>query len=186
MASINTENLPLALAKELVHLTEEAVQEAQERGSAPLNFSARATARPATQKYAEVQAKINTVALDLVRLISGPKVVYRHLFVSHYDLAAYQVALEFDFFNLVPLYGTIPVSALAEKAGLDTDRAERILRTLATQRVFEEVPVRGGTAFKHTAASALIVEEPLLKDVFLMQYVASSIFSVVVNGTQGR
>ena len=169
MAFIDAQNLPLALAKELVDLTAAAAQEVQQNGSAQFDFSVDATGRPTTERYADLTAKINTAALDLVRLISGPKVIYRHLFVSHYDLAAYQVALEFDFFNLVPLDGTLSVTALAEKAGMDSDRTERILRTLATQRVFKEVPVQGGTAFEHTAASALIVKEPLLKDVFLMQ-----------------
>ncbi|KAI1667080.1 O-methyltransferase family 2 [Pyrenophora tritici-repentis] len=182
MASIDAQNLPLTLAKDLFDLTAAAIQEAQQNGSSLFDFSVDATARATTDRYADLQAKINTAALDLVRLINGPKVMYRHLFVSHYDLAAYQVALEFDFFNLVPLDGTLSVSALAEKAGMDSDRAERILRTLATQRVFEEVPVQGGTAFKHTAASALIVKEPLLKDAFLMQ--ADEMFRAAAEASQ--
>lgn len=173
MNSTHAQNLPLALARELVSLTEAATNEAQRDGSTTFDFSIGATSRPTTGAYAELQAKVNTVALDLIRLISGPKVVYRHLFLGHYDFAAYQVALDFNFFNLVPLDGTISVSALAEKAGMDADRTQRIIRTLATQRVFEEVPVQGGTAFKHTAASALVAQEPLLKDALSMQYVVS-------------
>ena len=47
---------------------------------------------------------------------------------------------------------------IAEKAGMDEDRTARVLRLLATQRIFEEVDGETGR-FRHTANSALMARD---------------------------
>ena len=124
-----------------------------------------------TREYENLRIDLNTAALDLLRLVNGPRVDFRSFFTKHYEMAAWQVALEFDYFGLVPLEASISLQELAAKAGMDEDRTMHVMRFLATQRVFKE---RVGTSiddisFEHTAASAVIAREPLLKDTFLMQ-----------------
>lgn len=55
-----------------------------------------------------------------------------------YDLAAFQIALDFDFFALVPAEGEISLEELVNKAGLDRDRTSRVVRLLITHRFFQE------------------------------------------------
>lgn len=59
---------------------------------------------------------------DLQLLVSGPPTFYRHFLVTGYEVAAFQIALDFDFFVLVPADGSISLEELAKKAGLDMDR----------------------------------------------------------------
>jgi hypothetical protein len=122
-------------------------------------------------EYEKLRVGLNTVALDLLRLVNGPKVGLRDFFTHHYEMAAWQVALEFDYFNHVPLEGSVSLKELAAKAGMDEGRTLQVMRFLTTQRVFKELPedADGNYYFAQTAISATIAREPLLKDVFLMQ-----------------
>lgn len=52
--------------------------------------------------------------------------------------------------------GGASVKQIAEKAGMDEDRTARILRLLATHRIFQE---EESGIFKHTAASALLASD---------------------------
>jgi hypothetical protein len=83
----------------------------------------------------------------------GPKNTFRTLTFSHTDLAATQVALRRKFFHCVP-DNNIGLSApeIAKAASMDVDRATRVLKMLATHRIFEEVNGK----FRHTAASAFL------------------------------
>jgi hypothetical protein len=103
---------------------------------------------------------------DLQVLVDGPKATLRALYGTHYDLAAHQVALEFDFFSKVPLDGAISVDELAQQTTLDPDIVGRVLRLLATQRVFSE---SGKNEFSHTALSAIVAQDNDLKSSFHMQ-----------------
>ena len=139
------------------------------------NFSASASAVPETAEYEALRAPLNDAALDLLRLINGPKSSLRSLFFSHYDLAALQVALDRRFFDHVPLAapdidgeefangnGIVKAGAsikqIADKAGMDEDRTARILRMLATLDIFEQVEGES-ERFQHTAASALFARD---------------------------
>lgn len=139
------------------------------------NFSASSTTVLETAEYEALRAPLNDAALDLLRLINGPKSSLRSLFLSHYDLAALQVALDRGFFNYVPLSAPVTsneslanvngivkagasVKQIAEKAGMDEDRTVRILRLLATHRIFEQVAGES-ESFQHTAASALLARD---------------------------
>ncbi|KAL9105191.1 MAG: hypothetical protein Q9187_008773, partial [Circinaria calcarea] len=137
------------------------------------DFSPSSTSVPETPEYEALRAPLNDAALDLLRLINGPKSTLRSFFFTHYDLAALQVALERRFFDHVPLpldmtgekvengqrivHGA-SAAEIAEKAGMDEDRTARVLRLLATQRIFEEVDGEKGR-FRHTANSALMARD---------------------------
>ena len=96
-------------------------------------------------------------ALEVLQLATlGPKGVLKKLQLSHYDLAAFQVALEFGLFDHVPLQEEIPLDQLSQRVGLDEDRLGRILRVLALQTVFQEV--REGV-FAHTPSSTLMATD---------------------------
>jgi hypothetical protein len=137
------------------------------------NFSASSTSVPETPEYEALRVPLNDTALDLLRLVNGPKSTLRSFFFTHCDLAALQVALERRFFDHVPLPLDVTgekvengqkilhgasAAEIVEKAGMDEDRTARVLRLLATQRIFEEVDGEKGR-FRHTANSALFARD---------------------------
>lgn len=154
------------------------------------SFEADGGAVPDDPEYAALRATLNDAALDLLRLINGPKTTLRDLFFSHYDLAALQVALDRGFFRYVPLppsataladgngnAGVVDetsssssicstVAEIAAGAGMDEDRTSAILKLLATHRIFEQVEDNDGKdgvvrpSFRHTAMSALMARDP--------------------------
>lgn len=131
---------------------------------------------PDVPEYETLKVELNEAALDILRLINGPPATLRSLIFSYTDLAAFQVALERGFFNHVPLpvelnsegesnprkHATVQgagIAEIAERAGMDEDRTQRVLRLLATQRIFEEVEDGGEVKFQHTASSALLARD---------------------------
>ncbi len=132
------------------------------------SFSIDKGAVPESPEYEALRAPLNDAALDLLRLINGPKNTLRSLIFSHYDLAALQVALDRRLFDHVPLpsetvsehdISGATVATVAAGAGIDADRTGRVLKLLATHRIFEEVGGEG-SGFKHTAQSALLARDP--------------------------
>ena len=131
-------------------------------------FASEATGTPLdSDQYEDLRVSLNETARDLLALVNGPKNTLRSLIFSHYDLAALQVALDRRLFDHVPLPsdepGTISPAAasiaqIAERAGMDKDRTGRIMRLLATHRIFEEVSGESGM-FKHTTYSALLAQD---------------------------
>lgn len=122
---------------------------------------------PDDQAYEALRAPLNDAALDLLRLVNGPKNSLRSLFFTHYDLAALQVALDRRLFHHVPLQsdysqaGSEPKATIAEiasKADMDEDRTGRVMRLLATHRIFEEIEGQHGT-FRHTDSSAVFAKD---------------------------
>lgn len=124
---------------------------------------------PDTLEYESLRASLNNAALDLLRLVNGPRKTLQELLFSHSDLAAFQIALDRRLFDHVPLPSTpagaaisekasASISQIAQKSGMDEDRTGRVLRMLATHRVFEEVEGESGN-FKHTAGSALLARD---------------------------
>lgn len=139
------------------------------------NFSDSTPVVPKTAEYEALRAPLNDAALDLLRLINGPKFSLRSFWCSQYDLGALQVALDRGFFDHVPLSAPATndeslvsrneivnagasVKQIAEKAGMDEDRTARILRLLASLRIFQQVPGES-ERFQHTAASASIARD---------------------------
>ncbi|KAF2231409.1 sterigmatocystin 8-O-methyltransferase precursor [Viridothelium virens] len=157
------------LAQSILSLTQSLSSHLSQLSHPAPTFHSTSAGPPLTLTYESLRYRLNSAALDLLRLVNGPKNTFRTFLFSHYDLAAYQVALEFDFFGAVPLDGKVTVQEIAAKVGIDLDRTSRILRTLATQRVFREVGREGlGSTFEHTALSSMLARDKTLRDAFLM------------------
>ncbi|KAF1848831.1 S-adenosyl-L-methionine-dependent methyltransferase [Cucurbitaria berberidis CBS 394.84] len=118
------------------------------------DFTPTSVALPETPEFEALRNQVNDSALDLLRLVNGPKNTFRTLFFSHMDLAAAQVALSQKFFEHVP-DDKVGISAaeVAMRAGMDEDRTTRLLKMLATHRIFEE-QING--KFRHTASSSFL------------------------------
>ncbi|TRX94545.1 hypothetical protein FHL15_004700 [Xylaria flabelliformis] len=123
---------------------------------------------PETPEYEALRGPLNDAALDLLRLINGPKRSLQEFFFSQYDLAALQIALDRRLFDHVPLPPVSPhdearvqkvgVAEIAQKAGMDEDRTGRVMKILATRRIFEEVDGEP-EIFTHTASSACLARD---------------------------
>ncbi|KAI1755463.1 O-methyltransferase-domain-containing protein [Xylaria castorea] len=123
---------------------------------------------PETPEYEALRGPLNDAALDLLRLVNGPKRSLQEFFFSQYDLAALQIALDRRLFDHVPLPPVSPhdeagaqklgVAEIAQKAGMDEDRTGRVMKILATRRIFEEVDGEPET-FAHTASSACLARD---------------------------
>jgi AraC-like DNA-binding protein len=146
------------------------------------SFDVSSAAVPETADYEALRAPLNDAALDLLRLINGPRRDIRTKSMSHFDHAAYQIALDRRFFDLVPLPppnaakdtatadagSGESVKKIAQQAGMDEDRTARVFRMLATQRIFEKVPGEV-ESYRHTAASALFAQDKDLHAFYDMQ-----------------
>lgn len=109
-----------------------------------------------TGNYENLKNSVNEAANDLLLLINGPKAFLRTFLCSHYELAAYQTAIEYKFFKNIPTSGSIHVIKLAETVGMDVDRTGRFLRMLTTHKVFKEVEE---DRFAHTAVSIVLAKD---------------------------
>lgn len=118
-------------------------------------------------EYESLRNSLNEAANDLILLVNGPKTFIRTFLTTHYELAAYQAAIEYKFFQTIPLKGNIHVAKLADIVGMDADRTGRFLRLLATQRVFKEVEE---DLFAHTAASIALATDEEINSAAGMQY----------------
>jgi hypothetical protein len=104
------------------------------------DFTAQSVSVPETREYEALRNQLNDAAQDLIRLVNGPKNILRTWTWSVTDLAALQVALSRKFYEIVPTDNAgATASEIAEKAGMNEDRTSRILKMLATYRIFEEV-----------------------------------------------
>lgn len=127
---------------------------------APPSFAADSSELPETAEYLAVHSSLTTSLEDLQRLVDGPKRSLRSFVCQGNDLAAFQVACDFDFFTIVPVQGDISLENVAQRAGLDVDRVARVIRMLATHRIFHEP--RAGF-ISHTAASYAIANDEELR-----------------------
>ncbi|VUC28458.1 unnamed protein product [Clonostachys rosea] len=120
-------------------------------------FDQDAPAPPATSEYRTIHRSLVASLDELRRLTDGPYPTLRSFICQGNDLAAFHIAFEFEFFNIVPLDSGMELTELAEKAGLDVDRTGRVMRMLATHHVFKE-PRPG--YFVHTSVSSLYQRSP--------------------------
>ena len=160
MASISNSKL-LDLASTIQQLTSKIVENLTREQIAEPDFSPRSSSIPETPYHAELRASLNDAALDLLRLVNGPRIDTRGLICSQYDIVAWQVACEFSFFDTVPEDGDATVQEIAAQAGLDEDRVGRMMRILATDRVFEEVEEN---TFRHTSRSIVFRQDRQIRD----------------------
>jgi hypothetical protein len=129
----------LGLAEGILEKTKEITKYLQTHNVAAPTFSCSSASVPVATDYHDLQISLKESLEDLQRLVEGPAKYYRHYLMHGYELAAFQVALDFDFFSLVPSTGEISLDELARKAGLDVDRTGRIMRLLITHRFFKEM-----------------------------------------------
>lgn len=94
-------------------------------------------------------------AEDLILLTKGPLQWLRTFICCQHDLGAWQIALRFNLFTIVPLDGTMSVDEVASVAKVDGDRIGHVLKLLASQRCFQEVEE---DVFEHTALSAFVAK----------------------------
>jgi hypothetical protein len=152
----------LELAKEVQQLTTQIVNDLTAKNISEPTFDINSEPIPECPQQIDLRSRLNDAAHDLLRLINGPKNDARTFVCYLYDLAAWQVACEFNFFEAVPEDGTASVKEIAEKSGIDEDRVGRFLRLLATDRVFEEVEK---DVFRHTSRSVLYLKDKQWRDV---------------------
>ena len=156
----------LKLAQQVSQLTASAVDLLQTNKYSQPSFSVTTGPVPETPEYDALCAALRDTADDLIQLVCGPKRTLRHALGWHFDLAAWQVALESRFFQIVPESGSITLAELAKRAELDEDRTGRIMRLLITQRVFEELKE---DVFSHSASSIVLVKDNQLRALACMQ-----------------
>ncbi|KAJ8125336.1 hypothetical protein O1611_g8304 [Lasiodiplodia mahajangana] len=94
---------------------------------------------PNSPDYQELSNSLKTSLEDLQRLVEGPEKFYRHYLMRGCELEAFQIALDFNLFTIVPAQGEISLQELASKAGLDENRTSRVIRLLITHRFFREL-----------------------------------------------
>ncbi|KAI4289202.1 MAG: hypothetical protein L6R35_001528 [Caloplaca aegaea] len=150
----------LSLANNIVRQTQ-AVTEYLETNNYPTpTFAAGSSEPPETPEYQALYNSLKTSLEDLQSLVDGPRKHLRTFSCLGYDLAAYQVALEFELFTLVPADGEISLEDLAQKAGLDVDRVSRVVRILITHRFFQES--RPGV-ISHSSSSYILCKDEELR-----------------------
>jgi hypothetical protein len=155
MTASATSNI-LHLVAQIKEYAEEVERQLQLSGYPELSFESKFVERPDSPEYTAARASLNDAANDLLMLVNGPKAHFRSLFCYQHDLAAFQIAFDYDFFNKIPLNGTIRIPQLSQQVNFDEDRLARVLRFLTTHRVFAE---KDG-AFSHTAYSAIFAKDP--------------------------
>lgn len=158
----------LKLAQEVQQLTTLIVDNLTANNIPEPSFSVDSEPIPETPEQVDLRARLNDSAKDLLRLVNGPRNDARTGVCFMYDLAAFQVACEFNFFEAIPEYGRAHVREIAQRSGVDQDRVGRFMRILATDRVFEEVEK---DVFQHTARSVLYLRDTQWRDVMHYQYV---------------
>jgi hypothetical protein len=165
MTDTNSSTL-LRLAQEVSSLTSQIHERLQKTTQREPSFTSDFEHAPEDTEYKALSSALTDAAQDLQILVNGPKATLRALYGNHYDLAAHQVALEYDFFGQIPLNDAIHVQTLADTNKLDVDVVERVLRLLITQRIFRELPEK---RFTHSALSAAIAKDEDLQASFHMQ-----------------
>lgn len=157
-AAIQTPSI-LGLAQKILELTQDMTKYFQANNLAAPTFALDSEDPPDTAEYRDLHATLKTSLEDLQRLIDGPRKWLRTFCTTGYDLGALQIALDFEFFQLVPAQGDISLEDLAKQAGLDVDRTSRIIRQLITYRFFEEL--RPGVISHSSTTLAMQQDEEL-------------------------
>ncbi|KAF2963729.1 hypothetical protein GQX73_g9838 [Xylaria multiplex] len=146
----------MELAARVTDITQEISKYFELHNIQPPSFAPDSNDPPTSLKYVALQTSLKTCLEDLTLLVDGPKRSMRTLICQANDLAAFQIAFDFGFFNFIPLDGAISLQDLANRAGIDLDRTARCVRILATHRVFHEIEPN---IIAHTAASAIFCRD---------------------------
>ena len=108
------------------------------------------------RSYDKIRNELNDAATDLLNLVNGPKIQLCKAVCQGNDLAAHQIALDFDFYHAIPASGTPTLRSVSEQVNLDIGITSRVLRFLVTQGYFREIEE---DVFAHTKASAAIRQD---------------------------
>ncbi|KAK1948744.1 S-adenosyl-L-methionine-dependent methyltransferase [Colletotrichum sublineola] len=146
----------LRLAEKILQATTTIIRHLHDTNQREPSFDQNSSVIQGNDDSEAARVLLNDAARSLMRLVNGPVNEFRSFFMTQYDLAAWQVALDFGLFGHVPLGGRIGAKELAQAAGLDVDRCGRLVRHLAAQHVFREAET---DVFEHSAASALIARD---------------------------
>ncbi|OBT94584.1 hypothetical protein VE01_07931 [Pseudogymnoascus verrucosus] len=141
------------LSREILTLTERVAAYFSEKNLPEPSFDASYHGTPNDPEFEEIQAPLIEALADLSLLVQGPKIFLRTFGLAFQDLAAFQIALEFNFFKNIPLEGSITSRELARAAGIGEDITASAVRLLATQRIFVESEPG---VFQHTSISAVL------------------------------
>ncbi|KAI1773026.1 S-adenosyl-L-methionine-dependent methyltransferase [Hypoxylon cercidicola] len=152
----------LSLGQNIFDLTQDMTKYFRANDLAVPTFALDSQDPPNTPEYRRLHANLKTSLEDLLRLIDGPRKWLRAFCCTGYDLGALQVALDFEFFLLIPSPGDITLEGLAKKAGLDLDRTSRVVRQLMTYRIFEELQPR---VISHSSTSLVMQQDEELRSV---------------------
>ena len=150
----------LRLAEEIRDLTQRVVDHLDHTNTQDLDFSADSADVPTSAEYNALRSQLNDATADLTQLVNGPKNHFRDFFSTHHELAAFQIAFDFDIFMLCPQDGTTDIDTLADKTGLERDLIHRAMRLMCLHHVFTEV---SEGCFSHTHASITIARSEGLK-----------------------
>ncbi|KAF9768566.1 hypothetical protein IL306_014135 [Fusarium sp. DS 682] len=148
----------VALAEAVLQQTKMISQYLKDNEHVEMTFDSAYTEPPNTPEFVALQDSLKTSLEDLRYLVDGPTRFYRSFFMTGYLLAAFQLALDFNFFDLVPSDGAISLQELAEKAGLDADRTKRVICYLATHHIFR---LSQPGSISHTSFSIAMQDEEL-------------------------
>ena len=162
----------LALADDVVKHTQAVAEYLRANNQPQPTFATDSIARPDTAEYVQLRSSLRQSLENLQYLVEGPKSHFRSLVCQGYELAAIQVALDFNFFTIVPTEGQISLEELSKKAGVDLDRTSRIVRLLATEFIFRE-PTPGYVA--HNPSSYLLHVDEDVRATLHYTYVAARI-----------
>ena len=161
----------LTKARETLKQAERLVEYLESNGYEEPNFTPDSPEVPANNEYDAIRTDLTEAAQDLTLLAKGPLQWIRTFCCAHHDLSAWQTALRFKYFTIVPIDRPMSVKELAAEAKMDEDRTSRIMRFIATQNAFHEVEE---DVFQHTALSAFIARNKDIEQCFAFEYVAPS------------
>jgi predicted transcriptional regulator len=151
----------LILASQIQDITSKIVENLIENQLQEPTFDVSSEPLLLTPENVRLKEDLNDTAQDLLRLVNGPKTDLSTSICTIYDLAAWQVAFEFRLFEAILENGAASLHDIARKVGVDEDRVRRILKILATDRMFEEVEK---DHFKHTSRSVLYARYQQVRD----------------------
>ncbi|KAI1176168.1 putative O-methyltransferase [Nemania sp. FL0916] len=166
MAVTKRQSLILETAREALKQAERLVGYLEKNGLEEPDFTSESAPHPENGEYDAIRTDLTQATQDLSLLASGPLQWIRTFCCCHHDLAAWQVALRFKFFTIVPLDRPITVKDIAAKAKMDEDRLRRVLKFLTTQRCFQELD---GDRFEHTSLSAFIARNKDIEQCFAFE-----------------
>ncbi|EFQ36641.1 hypothetical protein CGRA01v4_12200 [Colletotrichum graminicola] len=93
----------LRLAESVLQATTTIVHHLQDTNQQEPSFDQNSVAIQGSDGSEAARILLNDAARSLTRLVNGPVNEFRSFFMTQYDLAAWQAALEFGLFGHVPL-----------------------------------------------------------------------------------